>query len=261
MSIDVALPRPSRFSVGRALGESIGLFARNIFWLVPVACVTRAVILLAPEPTEDGTPIAWWDLALDKLTDWLASSLADAAIILVILQILRGHRTSIKHLTAGFHFVLPLMVAYMTVNLPWTVLAIVEQLWESGGIESLARWFLFYAIATVFYVRWSISTQAIVIDRIDALAGLARSARLTKCRRWAVFGLIIIASVISIVVNVSFEFLSELLAIRESMVDSIDYLMGATSTAYFAVLTTNLYYDLRREKEGVNSGELARIFD
>ena len=48
---------------------------------------------------------------------------------------------------------------------------------------------------------------------------------------------------------------------KEWVVDSIDYLLSATSTAYFAVLTTILYYDLRREKEGADSGELARIFD
>ena len=33
------------------------------------------------------------------------------------------------------------------------------------------------------------------------------------------------------------------------------------STAYFAVQTTVLYYYLRREKEGADSGELARVFD
>jgi hypothetical protein len=261
MSIEVALPRPTRFSMGRALGESIVVFARNLFWLVPAACVARAVVLLAPEPPGDGGSMAWSDLAVDKLTDWLASSLADAAIILVILQILRSHRTSIRHLTAGFHFVVPLMAAYAIVNLPWTVLAIVDQLWESEGIESFARWFLCYVIATVFYVRWSISTQAIVIDRVGPLAGLVRSARLTKDRRWAVFGVTIIPSIAFILLNVIMGFVSELVAMKEWVTDAIGYLIAATSTAYFAVLTTVLYSDLRREKEGADSGELARVFD
>lgn len=261
MSIDVALPRPTRFSMGRTLGESIGIFARNIFWLVPVACVTRAVVLLAPEPPEDGGSMAWWDLAVDKLTDWLASSLADAAIILVILQILRGHRTSIGDLMAGFHFVIPLTVAYAIVNLPWTVLAVVEQLWESEGIESLARWLLIYAVATTFYVRWGVSTQAIVIDRIGPLAGLVRSARLTKDRRWAIFGLTTIPFIIFMLLYAGMAIVSDLVAMKEWLVDAIDYLIAATSTAYFAVLTTILYCDLRREKEGADSGELARVFD
>jgi hypothetical protein len=260
MSIDVALPQPTRFSMGRMLGESIGIFARNIFWLVPVACVMRAVVLVAPEPAEDGDPMAWWGL-LDDLTEWLASGFADAAIILVILQILRGHRISIGDLTAGFHFVIPLTVAYAIVNLPWTVLAVVELLWESEGIESLARWLLIYAVATVFYVRWAVSTQAIVIDRIGPLAGLVRSAHLTKDRRWAIFGLTTIPSIIFILLYAGTAIVSELVAMEDWVVDAIDYLMAATSTAYFAVLTTILFYDLRREKEGADSGELARVFD
>lgn len=261
MSIEVALPRPTRFSMGRALGESIVVFARNMFWLVPAACATRAVVLLVPEPPDDGGSMAWWDFAVDKLTDWLASSLADAAIILVILQILRGQRTSIGDTMAGFHFVIPLTVAYAFVNLPWTVLAVVERLWESEGIESLARWLLIYAVATVFYVRWGVSTQAIVIDRIGPLAELVRSARLTKDRRWAIFGLTTIPSISFILLYAGMAIVSEPVAMEEWLVDAIDYLIAATSTAYFAVLTTILYYDLRREKEGADSGDLARVFD
>jgi hypothetical protein len=260
MSIEVALPRPTRFSMGRALGESIVIFGRNIFWLLPVACATRAVVLLAPEPAEDGGPMAW-GLALDDLTDWLASGLADAAIILVVLKILMGHRASIGDVMAGLHFVIPLTVAYAIVNLPWTILAVVELLWESEGFASLARWLLIYAVATVLYVRWGVSTQAIVIDRIGPLAGLARSARLTKGHRWAIFGLTTIPFIIFILLYSGMAIVSELVAMKEWVVDAIDYLIAATSTAYFAVLTTILYYDLRREKEGADSGELARVFD
>ena len=261
MSVGVVLPRPSRFSIGRTLGESIVVFARNAFWLVPVACATRAVVLLAPGRAEGDGSTAWLGLALDKLTDWLASSLADAVIILVILQILMGQRRSIGHLTGGFRFVGSMMVAYAIGSLPWTILTVVEQIWRSDGIESLARWFIIYVIATALYVFWCIATQAIVIDRIGPLAGLARSARLTKSRRWAVFGLVIIPSVAFIVLAVSGKILLDLLTTNEWIVDSIGYLAGATSTAYFAVLTTILYYDLRREKEGVESGEIAHVFD
>lgn len=261
MSIEVALPRPTRFSVGRALGESVVVFARNIVWLVPLSCAARAVVLLASEPVDDGGSIDWWTLGLDELTNWFASSLADAAIILVILQILRGHRPSIGNLTAGFRFIIPLTVAYAIVGLPWTVSAVVERLWESDGLASFARWLIFYVVAMYFYVRWAISTQAIVIDRIGPLAGLVRSARLTNGRRWATFGLIVIPSIFFIVLNVGVAFLSGMLAMTEWLADLIDYLVAAASTAYFTVLTTILYYDLRREKEGADSGELARVFD
>jgi hypothetical protein len=262
MSLQAALPRPTRFTIGRALGDSIGIFARNAIWLVPVACAARAVVLLAPEPAEDGGPPDWQDLFLGNLSDALASGLADAAIILGILQILRGYRASIGDMMAGFRFVIPLVVATAIVNLPWTALGIVDQVWESeGDTESVVRWLLVYAIALVFYVHCAVATQAIVIERIGPVAGLVRSVRLTKGRRWAIFGLIMIPFVIVMVLYGGAAMVPELVAADEWLVDALDYFISATSTAYFAVLTTILYYDLRREKEGADSGELARVFD
>jgi hypothetical protein len=262
MSLEAALPRPTRFSIGRALGDSIGIFARNAIWLVPVACATRAVVLLAPDPAEEGGPPDWQGQLLGDLTGALASGLADAAIILGILRILRGHRASIGDMIAGFRLILPIAVATAIINLPWTVLAVVDQLWESGSdTESIVRGLLVYAIALVFYVHWAVATQAIVIERIGPVAGLVRSVRLTKGRRWAIFGLIMVPFVIVMVLYGGAAMVPELVAEDEWLADALDYFISATSTAYFAVLTTILYYDLRREKEGADSGEIAHVFD
>jgi len=262
MSLEAALPRPTRFSIGRALGDSIGIFARNAIWLVPGACVARAVVLLAPEPAEDGGPPDWSGLLLGDLTGALASALADAAIILGILRILRGHRASIGDMIAGIRLILPIAVATAIINLPWTALAVVDRLWESGGdTESIVRGLLVYAIALVFYVHWAVATQAIVIERIGPVAGLVRSVRLTKGRRWAIFGLTMIPFVIVMVLYAGVEMAPELGAADAWLVDALDYFISATSTAYFAVLTTILYYDLQRENEGADSGEIAHVFD
>jgi len=262
MSLEAALPRPTRFSIGRALGDSIRIFARNAIWLVPAACVTRAVVLLAPEPAEDGGPLDWQGQLLGDLTGTLASALADAVFILGILQILRGHRASIGDMIAGLRVILPIAVATAIINLPWTVLAFVDQLWESGGdTESIVRGLLVYAIGFVFYVYLAVSTQAIVIERIGPVAGLVRSVRLTRGRRWAIFGLTMVPFVVVMVLYAGVEMAPELVDADEWLVDALDYFVSANSTAYFAVLTTVLYYDLRREKEGADSGELARVFD
>jgi hypothetical protein len=262
MSLQAALPRPTRFSIGRALGDSIGIFVRNVIWLMPVAYAARAVSLLAPEPAGEGSPPDWPGLLLGDLTGTLASALADAAIILGILQILRGHRASIGDMIAGFRSILPIAVATTIINLPWTVLAIVDQLWESGGAtESIVRGLLVYAIAFVFYVYLAVATQAIVIERIGPVAGLVRSVRLTRGRRWAIFGLTMIPFVIVMILYGAAAMVPEVVAADQWLIDALDYFIFATSTAYFAVLTTILYYDLRREKEGADSGELAHVFD
>ena len=263
MSLEAALSRPTQFTIGRVLGQSIGIFGRNAIWLVPVACAARTVVLLAPEPAEDGGPWAWQDLVLGDLADALASGLADVAIILAILHILRGHRASIRDIAAGFRFVIPVVVATAIINLPWTVMGLLDQLWESNNdlASAVTRWLLIYAIALAFYVHWALATQAVVIERIGPLAGLIRSLRLTKGRRWAIFGVTIIPVIVVIVLYAAVAMAPELFAIEEGLEDAIDYFIAATSTAYFAVLITVLYYYLRREKEGADSGELARVFD
>ena len=263
MSLEAALPRPTRFTIGRALGDSIRIFARNVIWLVPVACATRVVVLLAPEPAEDGSTLTWPDLILDDMAGTLASGLFDAAIILVILQILRGHRPSIGDMMPGFRLVIPIVVATAIANLPWTVSAVVDRLWESGNslASPLARWLLTYAIALVVYVHWAVSTQAIVVERIGPAAGLLRSVRLTKGRRWAVLGLTMIPLIVVLALSVGAWALPNLVGTEEWLVDALNYLLSALSTAYFAVQTTVLYYYLRREKDGVESGEIAHVFD
>ncbi len=94
------------------------------------------------------------------------------------------------------------------------------------------------------------------------MAGLLRSVRLTKGRRWAIFGLTMIPLIIVMALSVGVDMgAAELIATDQWLVDALNYLISALSTAYFAVQTTVLYYYLRREKEGVESGEIAHVFD
>ena len=265
MSLEAALPRPARFSIGRVLGDSIGIFARNAIWLMAVTCAARAVVLLASSGGE--APLPWSDQMLAHMADLLASGLGDAAIPLAVMQVLKGHRASIRDVAAGLRFVVPVTIVTVICGLPWTVLIIVNELWESGGgIEDLVRWLVVYAISMVLYIRWVVATQANVLERLGAFAGLARSAYLTKGRRWAVFGV----TVIPLIVVYALEAGSSMLPNISSDLDTTqvstleratDYVISALASAYFAVQTTVLHYYLRREKDGVESGEIAHVFD
>lgn len=265
MSLEAALPRPTRFSIGRTLGDSIGIFARNAIWLMAVACAARAVVLLVP--SDDGTPLAGSDQMIAYMADLLASGLGDAAIPLAVMQILKGHRASIRDVAAGLRFVVPVAVVTFICGLPWTALIIVNELWESeGGTEDLVRWLVVYIISMVLYIRWVVATQANVLERLGAFAGLARSAYLTRGRRWAVFGVTVIPLIVVYALEAGSSMLPNIASgLDASQVSTLeratDYVISALSSAYFAVQTTVLHYYLRREKEGADSGELARVFD
>ena len=265
MSLEAALPRPTRLSIGRVLGDSIGILARNAVWLLAISCAARIGVLLVP--ADDVVPLSWYRELLDDLAHALASALSDALIILGVMQILRGRRASIRDATAGLRYLVPVMIVTLVCGLPWTLSIFVEMLWESGSdTESFARWLVVYALAIALFVPLAVATQATVIEGLGALAGLVRSVHLTRGRRWAIFGVTMIPLIVTYTLYVGSRLPGiiwpDLDASQVSTAeDAVDYLISALSLAYFSVQTTVLHYYLRREKEGVESGEVAHVFD
>jgi hypothetical protein len=266
MSLEAALPRPSRFSIGRVLGDSIGIFARNAIWLMAITCAAQALVLLAPSRFE--APLSWPDRMLGDFADTVASALADAAIALCVIRMLNGGRASVRDVAAGLRSIVPVTVVTVICTIPWTLSIIVDVVWPSSGVtEDVARWLIFYAIVFVLYVRWGVATQANVVERLGALAALARSARLTRGRRWAIFGVTITPLVVVYALYAATAMLLDIVApeldasATVTLVRGTDYFISALSSAYFAVQSTVLYYYLRREKDGVESGEVAHVFD
>jgi hypothetical protein len=266
MSLEAALPRPTRFSIGRVLGDSIGIFARNAIWVFAITCGARVVVLLVPSDYEASLP--WSDQLIGDLARTLASALGDAAIPLGAMQILNGRRASVRDVTTGLRHVIAVTIATIIYSAPWTLSIFVDALWESGSdTESLVRWLVVYAIGMVLYVRWAVATQANVLDKLGAFAGLARSARLTKGHRWAIFGVTMIPLVVIYALHAGAAILPGIMVpdLDVSQADTLeraaDYFISALSSAYFAVQTTVLYYYLRREKDGVESDEIAHVFD
>jgi len=63
-TIDVALPRITRFSIGRVLRDSFVIFGRNILLFSGAALVVRLLTLLAPAAATVAAP--------DGGTNWMA---------------------------------------------------------------------------------------------------------------------------------------------------------------------------------------------
>jgi hypothetical protein len=145
---------------------------------------------------------------------------------------------------------------------------VVDKLWLDGEpLASLMLFLFLTGLSMALYVMWSVATQAIIIEKVGAIEGLARSARLTEGRRWAILGLTMIVVVTGFALFAGLSMLTgassaEVSSNRPATLAGIaGHVLSALSSAYFAVQTTVLYYYLRREKEGAESGDIARIFD
>jgi hypothetical protein len=264
MTIDVALPRSARFSIGRVLADSSRIVARNAMWLLALTFAVRSVVLLAP--SDYNAPLS--DQLLNDLARALASALCDATIILGVMRILIGHQVSIRDVTAGLRSIVPVTIVTYVYGFPWTLSIIVEAVWPSASdTEMLVRWLATHAVAIAVFVPLSVATQANVIEGLGAFAGLARSVRLTKGRRWAIFAVTMIPLVVIYALRAGSVMLPAIVwpdsdaSQSATLEGAADYLISALSSAYFSVQTTVLHYYLRREKDGIESGEVAHVFD
>jgi hypothetical protein len=112
-------------------------------------------------------------------------------------------------------------------------------------------------VATSLFV----ATPACVVERLDPFRSMERSARLTRGHRWKIFGLLILVVIPFTVAGALFDELAEVAGLG-GVLASIGQVVGnAIWEAIFAVLVIATYHDLRVAQEGVDTAEVAAVFD
>jgi hypothetical protein len=118
---------------------------------------------------------------------------------------------------------------------------------------------VFMVVASVLFVRWSIALPACVVEGFGALDSLGRSARLTKGHRWKIFGIILLVWIplpaATAMLGAAMSFLGPAFQYLGQFVLGVIWITG------FSSVLTVIYHDLRVAKEGVDSGQIASVFD
>jgi hypothetical protein len=124
-----------------------------------------------------------------------------------------------------------------------------------AGLAIIALIFPFFMVMTMLYV----ATPACVVERLGPIASLSRSAALTKGSRWRVLGMLAVVGIVG--------------AIGTGMVEGLAYGVGPAVApvvkviwqglvgAYSAILVVVTYHDLRVAKEGVDTDQIAAVFE
>jgi hypothetical protein len=114
----------------------------------------------------------------------------------------------------------------------------------------------------ILAVMWSVAVPAAVIERNGVFGSLSRSSALTKERRWRVFGAVLVAGVITIVVGaVIGGIFGVVFGMDRTLLEIVVWLVTAATQAFSACVNATLYFFLRREKEGVDIEQIASVFD
>jgi hypothetical protein len=249
----------AQFSIGRVLGDSFGIYARNFISFSVLALLIGLIDLLVTifylVPNQVGGPgefkVVGFDAVLMMLVMLLTYSLTQATIIYGTFQDLRGDKAGVgRCVVHGLTSMLPVIVGSIVLSI-------------FVGLASL----LILIPGLILMTMWWVYVPAIVVERKSIFGGFSRSVELTRGRGWAIFGLIIIMLVLSAVVRFATHIISAS-AVTSSASTHIlfaplilDYVGSSLTVALGAVVVAVGYYHLRAEKEGLDVNQIASVFD
>jgi hypothetical protein len=164
-----------------------------------------------------------------------------AIVMVASWQHLRGESSSLEAtLRRGVQV---LLSVWLTTLLLWSIFAL-------GLIMLVIPYFIFRMILFV-------TLPAAVIEELGPAAALSRSAALTSGHRWALLGWTIVIWALGLVAGWALHLLLGIAGLGN--------LGGAVTAmllaAFDAVAVTVIYADLRRARDGMAPGEIARIFN
>jgi hypothetical protein len=125
-----------------------------------------------------------------------------------------------------------------------------------AGLAALALVFPGLMVGTMLFV----SVPVCVVERLGVFKSMGRSARLTKGHRWKIFGIWIAVLVVG---GIAQSFLTAMARTIGGVMLGlvISLVCGALVVAFNAILAVVVYHDLRVAKEGVDTDQIASVFD
>jgi hypothetical protein len=243
----------AQFSIGRVLGDSFGIYARNFISFSVLALLIGLIDLLITifYPRIRSADPAGFDVVLMIFVMLLTYSLTQATIIYGTFQDLRGDKAHVGNcITHGLASMFPVIIGSIFLSI-------------FIGLASL----LVLIPGLILMTMWWVYIPAIVVERKRIFDGFGRSVELTRGRGWAIFGIIIIILISSIVVTFVTHIISTSVVTISASTDIsfaaliLDYVGSSLTAAFGAVVVAVGYYHLRTEKDGVDVNQIASVFD
>ncbi len=237
--------RPARFAagefrIGGVLNRTWRVLSRNILAFGAVTAVASLPTLwLADSGQRTGLII------VGAMVSDMMRRLSQAMLVYTALQEMRGTRSSLRQ----------------SLQVGWQrILAVVGLAITASVLTALG--FVVLIVPGVMVVVMSfVAAPACVIERMDPFGSLERSARLTSGHRWKIFGLLLLVALPLAIAGAVFDEVAEAAGFGGVLVTLGEMMGDAISNAVLAALAIAAYHDLRVAKEGVNTAELAAVFE
>lgn len=251
MAAPVAAANPS-FTFGRVLGRSLRIFGENTLAFSVLVLVLHlpglALTLLAGAPPAAGESRPGYELLslASGLLNGLLGLVSAGALTHGALRSMAGRRSTPGELLAfGFRSFGTVFVVSLNAGLRialWSFLLLVP------GIAAACRFFV--AVPAAVAERAASSSESV-----------ERSAALTAGHRFAIFGLLAVFYGISIGASFFLATFTVAGIVPFSALTILVWAVEAVVTGMWATAAGVAYHDLRHEKEGVDTAELAAVFE
>lgn len=245
-NISAAAPvAPGEFRIGEVFSKTATLLSRNFLTFFVVAIVAGLPRLLwAGVETQNAAnfPLGRFFGGLSLFL--LLNTLAQAVILYGAFQAMRGRPVNLGEcLKVGLGRFFPIVgliiCAYFAIWIGLILLIV-------PGI--------------ILGIMWYVATPVCVVEQKGPLASLGRSSELTKGHRWKIFGMAVLLYIAAFVVGLV---IGALLGLTHSpIIVTLGTLIwtGAWG-AFYAIFGVVTYHDLRVAKEGVDTDQIASVFD
>jgi len=262
------------FRVGDVLSRAWRLFTGNLlfFLLVPVVLyVIMVVAFVAFGMTfflagwASGSPVVvWLGIGLAVVIALAFTMLGQGVLLLGAFQRLRGQELRMGAvlqrvfstlgplLGLSILWGLALFLATVAAGVVFGLLAVVL------GPFAIILMPAIYVPSAILLVVWAVVVPACIVETLGPIASLSRSAGLTKGYRWKIFGILLllvilygVGAVVQILLTSYGQAIGGLFAIVWFVV----------WIAYWNCAVIMVYHDLRVAKEGIDTEQIASIFD
>jgi hypothetical protein len=226
--------------VGDVLGTSARLYLSRIGPFTVLALVAFAPLFIVSLLLSKSGSLG----LLYNIVQVVCTSLADAAILFGVVQVLRGRDfTFTESMNIGVGRLGPVVGLSFAVGI-------------LAGLGAI----LLIIPGLIVMTMFAVAIPVCVVERLGVGDSMRRSAFLTKGNRWRVFGIVILVFVATVIIAGIVGFIIALIG-GETLVDIALYPIEALAGAFNAVVVGVLYYQLRAAKEGVDIEKIAAVFD
>jgi MFS family permease len=247
------------FRIGQVFSRAWSVFSGNFLKFMVVTGIASLPPLLIPQPSPATPENPFGGVGLTfflvMFLTIVLGMLSQAIVLYGAFQDMRGRPVSLADcLKVGLHRFFPIVGLAL-----------------SEGVAVMLASMLLIVPGMILYMMWFVATPVCVVEQLGPFRSLGRSRELTKGHRWKLFGLmlvilipaLIVGAILGVVIAIlgTGGFLSMSTALATPLGQVVNLIWSAAWSAFYAVMVVVTYHDLRVAREGIDTEQIAAVFE